>query len=60
MKMAMIGAADIEFQEKVNNWLSGNPSAQIHHTALALTGERWFTLLIFYEAETSTAQEAET
>jgi hypothetical protein len=48
MKMAMLGAADLEFQKTVDAWLDAHPTVQIHHVAFAPTGERWFSLLVFY------------
>jgi hypothetical protein len=48
--MAMLGAADVDFQDVVNDWLSQNPEVEIRHVTAFPNGEggRWFQVLIFF------------
>lgn len=59
MKMAMLGAADVDFQNVVNDWLSQNPGVEIRHVTAFPCGEggRWFQVLIFYDERPSPQKE---
>ena len=50
MKMKMLGFADTDFEKGVNEWLAENLAGiKIHHVTAFLSGERWFSVLVFYE-----------